>query len=72
MSWSPLSGLRYCLHLPASLLDIVDVDAWKPKAAQNLRLDHHIVPVPIDMFDEDLLGRQLRHHHPVIAVCPDE
>ncbi|WP_344290593.1 CHAT domain-containing protein [Streptomyces synnematoformans] len=67
-----LPGLWYCLHLPAALWDLVDVDAWKLKAVQSLRLDHNIVLVPIDMFDEDLLGRHLQHHHPVVTVCPDE
>jgi hypothetical protein len=67
-----LPGLWYCLHLPASLFDLVDVDAWQLKAAQGLCLDHHILLVPIDCFDEDLLGRYLQHHHPVVSVCPDE
>ncbi|MFJ2415119.1 hypothetical protein [Streptomyces brevispora] len=67
-----LPGLWYCLHLPASLWDLVDVDAWKLKAAQSLRLDHNILLLPIDMFDEDLLGRHLQHHHPVVTICPDE
>ncbi|KOU13191.1 hypothetical protein ADK51_35590 [Streptomyces sp. WM6368] len=67
-----LPGLWYCLHLPATLLDLVDVDAWRLKAAQSLRLDHNILLVPIDCFDEDLLGRYLQHHHPVVAICPDE
>ncbi|MFF4792952.1 CHAT domain-containing protein [Streptomyces sp. NPDC001276] len=66
-----LPGLWYCLHLPASLADLVDVDIWKLKAAQSLRLDHNILLVPIDCFDEDL-GRHLQHHHPVVTVCPDE
>ncbi|BBC30750.1 hypothetical protein SGFS_020440 [Streptomyces graminofaciens] len=67
-----LPGLWYCLHLPASLWDLVDVDAWKLKALQSLRLDHNILLLPIDMFDEDLLGQHLQHHHPVVTVCPDE
>ncbi|MFD6548740.1 CHAT domain-containing protein [Streptomyces sp. NPDC058398] len=66
-----LPGLWYCLHLPASLRDLVDVDIWKLKAAQSLRLDHNILLVPIDCFDEDL-GRHLQRHHPVVTVCPDE
>ncbi|MFE3415475.1 hypothetical protein ACFXMT_46325 [Streptomyces mirabilis] len=67
-----LPGLWYCLHLPASLSDLVDIDIWKLKAAQSLRLDHNILLVPIDCFDEDLLGRHLQHHHPVVTICPDE
>lgn len=66
-----LPGLWYCLHLPASLADLLDVDIWKLKAAQSLRLDHNILLVPIDCFDEDL-GRHLQRHHPVVTVCPDE
>ncbi|MGA4861712.1 CHAT domain-containing protein [Streptomyces lavendulocolor] len=66
-----LPGLWYCLHLPASLADLVDVDIWKLKAAQSLRLDHNILLVPIDCFDENL-GRHLQHHHPVVTLCPDE
>ncbi|CAM5541566.1 CHAT domain-containing protein [Streptomyces avidinii] len=67
-----LPGLWYCLHLPAALSDLVDVDAWMLKAAQSLRLDHNILLVPIDCFDEVLLGYHLQHHHPVVAICPDE
>lgn len=66
-----LPGLWYCLHLPASLADFVDVDIWKLKAAQSLRLDHNILLVPIDCFDEDL-DRHLQRHHLVVTVCPDE
>ncbi|MER5760801.1 CHAT domain-containing protein [Streptomyces sp. NPDC002082] len=67
-----LPGLWYCLHLPATLFDLVDVDAWRLKAAQSLRLDHNILLVPIDCFDDELLGRHLQLHHPVVAICPDE
>ncbi|MEV7374692.1 CHAT domain-containing protein [Streptomyces sp. NPDC090301] len=67
-----LPGLWYCLHLPASLSDLVDVDAWKLKAVQNLRLDHHILLVPIDGFDATHLARHLQHRHPVLTICPDE
>ncbi|MFF7124218.1 CHAT domain-containing protein [Streptomyces sp. NPDC008240] len=66
-----LPGLWYCLHLPASLADLVDVDIWKLKAAQSARLDHNILLVPIDCFDEDL-DRHLQRHQPVVTVCPDE
>lgn len=67
-----LPGLWYCLHLPASLGDLIDVDAWQLKAAQQLRLDHHILLVPIDLFAEDTVGPHLRHFHPVVTICPDE
>ncbi|MFF9150325.1 CHAT domain-containing protein [Streptomyces sp. NPDC014861] len=67
-----LPGLWYCLHLPASLPDLIDVDIWILKAAQNLRLEHHILMVPIDCFEEDVLGEHLQHHHPVVTICPDE
>ncbi|MFD3997130.1 hypothetical protein [Streptomyces sp. NPDC058583] len=67
-----LPGLWYCLHLPASLPDLIDVDIWMLKAAQNLRLEHNILMVPIDCFEEDVLGEHLQHHHPVVTICPDE
>ncbi|WP_329452868.1 CHAT domain-containing protein [Streptomyces sp. NBC_01724] len=41
------------------------------KAAQNLRLEHNILLLPIDCFEEDVLGRYLQHHHPVVTICPD-
>ncbi|UUU36779.1 CHAT domain-containing protein [Streptomyces sp. CA-210063] len=67
-----LPGLWYCLHLPAALSDLIDVDIWMLKAAQNLSLEHNILLVPIDCFDEDVLGRHLQYHHPVVTICPDE
>ncbi|MFD9716096.1 CHAT domain-containing protein [Streptomyces sp. NPDC059076] len=67
-----LPGLWYCLHLPATLLDLVDVPIRKLKAAQQLLLDHHILMVPIDCFDADRIGNLLQGRHPVLAVCPDE
>ena len=67
-----LPGLWYCLHLPASLADLIDVDACKLKVFQRLRLDHHILLAPIDCFDKDLIGHRLQYHHPVVTICPDE
>ncbi|MET8700726.1 CHAT domain-containing protein [Kitasatospora sp. NPDC004723] len=67
-----LPGLWYCLHLPATLLDLVDVPIQKLKAAQHLLLDHHILMVPIDCFDADRIGDLPQGRHPVLAVCPDE
>lgn len=67
-----LPGLWYCLHLPASLPDLIDVDIWMLKAAQNLRLEHSILMVPIDCFEEDVLGEHLQRHHPVVTICPDD
>ncbi|MGW4816691.1 CHAT domain-containing protein [Kitasatospora cineracea] len=67
-----LPGLWYCLHLPATLLDLVDTPIQQLKAAQHLFLDHHILMVPIDLFDADRIGDLLQGRHPVLAVCPDE
>jgi len=72
-----LPGLWYCLHLPNFLLDLVDISARNLKAAQSLRIDHNILLIPIDLFDENLfdenrLGWRLQHHHPVVTICPDE
>ncbi|MFK0190573.1 CHAT domain-containing protein [Kitasatospora sp. NPDC090308] len=67
-----LPGLWYCLHLPATLLDLVDAPIRKLKAAQQLLLDHHILMVPIDCFDSDRVGYLLQGRYPVLTVCPDE
>ncbi|MFJ1742467.1 CHAT domain-containing protein [Streptomyces microflavus] len=67
-----LPGLWYCLHLPATLLDLVDTPIRLLKAAQQLVLDHNILMLPVDCFDADRIGHLLRGRHPVLAVCPDE
>lgn len=66
-----LPGLWYCLHLPNTFSELVDVSAVHLKAAQALHLDHHIVLCPIDVFDQEYVGERLARGVPVLAVCPD-
>jgi CHAT domain len=67
-----LPGLWYCLHLPNTLGELVDVPAVHLKAFQALHLDHHIVLAPIQIFDPAHVGARLDGGSPVLAVCPDD
>ena len=37
-----LPGLWYCLHLPNTFYQLIDIPAVHMKAAQALHLDHHV------------------------------
>ncbi|MGW1010938.1 CHAT domain-containing protein [Streptomyces termitum] len=63
-----LPGLWYCLHLPRSRGDLVDLEAWKLKGLQQLAMGHHVVVAPIDALGDLELSPQWR---PMLAVCPD-
>lgn len=67
-----LPGLWYCLHLPNTLAQLVDLSAATLKASQALHLDHHILLAPIQIFDREHVGGWLASGVPVLAVCPDE
>jgi hypothetical protein len=67
-----LPGLWYCLHLPNTFFELIDISAVSIKAAQALHLDHHILLMPIEIFDQGQLGRWRDHDEPVLVVCPDD
>ncbi|MGW8955608.1 CHAT domain-containing protein [Streptomyces sp. NPDC055709] len=68
-----LPGLWYILHLPSTLSDLVDTSARVLKASQQLKLDHHILLIPIDVFEkryvDGFFGGGL---HRTLVLCPDE
>lgn len=64
-----LPGLWYCLHLPQSRGDLVDLEAWKLKGLQQLAMGHHVMPVPVTALDSLALAPWWR---PMLALCPDE
>ncbi|WP_146057738.1 CHAT domain-containing protein [Streptomyces sp. SM10] len=63
-----LPGLWYCLHLPQSRADLVDLEAWKLKGLQQLAMGHHVVPIPVTALDSLILPPWWR---PMLALCPD-
>jgi hypothetical protein len=67
-----IPGLWYCLHLPATLFDLLDLTADGIKTAQALDQAHHIVLAPIEAFTADNLGRWPPWTTPTLVVCPDE
>jgi CHAT domain len=70
---SALPGLWYCLHLPNDPSTLVDIPAPVLSAARALDLDHHILLVPVAVFEPAYVGRWLEYRGiPALAVCPDE
>ncbi|WP_405753805.1 CHAT domain-containing protein [Streptomyces sp. NBC_01411] len=67
-----LPGLWYTLHLPSTLSDLIDTPARILKAAQQLKLDHHILLLPIDVFDARYVDGFFRGLHRTLVVCPDD
>ncbi|MFI5916831.1 hypothetical protein [Dactylosporangium sp. NPDC051541] len=66
-----LPGLWYCLNLPNTFRELIDIPALAIKAAQVLHLDHHILLAPIELFDSQLLNVR-SSYWPTLVVCPDE
>ncbi|MGA5810200.1 hypothetical protein ACPC3D_31935 [Streptomyces cellulosae] len=64
-----LPGLWYCLHLPQSRGDLVDLEAWRLKGLQQLAMGHHVMPVPVTALNGLTLAPWWR---PMLALCPDE
>jgi hypothetical protein len=67
-----LTALWYCLHLPSTFGDFVDLPASNLKADQTLHLDHHIRLAPVDLFHDTGVDWPRRHEVPVLALCPDD
>ncbi|MFB7442259.1 CHAT domain-containing protein [Streptomyces mirabilis] len=67
-----LPGLWYCLHLPSTLLDFVDMPAWLLQAAQYLKIDHQILLIPIDLLHTPQAARFLHGLHRTLVLCPDD
>jgi hypothetical protein len=67
-----LPGLWYCLHLPNSLFELIDIPPSGLVMGQSLDLGHHIVLVPVAAFTAEHVGALLAQGVPVLAVCPDE
>lgn len=67
-----LPCLWYALHLPSTLMDLVDTPARVLKAVQQLKLDHHILLMPVDLFDKRYVDGFFRGVHRTQVLCPDE
>jgi hypothetical protein len=67
-----LPGLWYCLHLPNTFFELIDISPAHLVMSQSLDLGHHILLMPIAAFTEEYVGPLLRNGVPVLAVCPDE
>ncbi|MFF9818936.1 CHAT domain-containing protein [Streptomyces sp. NPDC014006] len=66
-----LPGLWYTLHLPSTLMDLVDTRAAVLKEIQQLKLDHHILLMPMDLVDERYVDGFFRGLHRTLVVCPE-
>ncbi len=67
-----LPGLWYCLHLPNTFQELIDIPAMTLKAGQALHLDHQILLVPIQAFNKETLPRWQPWMAPTLVVCPDD
>lgn len=67
-----LPGLWYCLHLPNTFLELIEIRLSRLAITQSLDLGHHILLMPIAAFTEEYVEPLLRQGVPVLAVCPDE
>lgn len=53
---SALPGRWYCLHLPNAASSFVDIPAPVLSAARALDLAHHILLVPVAVFEPKVVG----------------
>jgi hypothetical protein len=60
------------LHLPNAASSFVDNPAPVLSAARALDLAHHILLVPVAVFEPKVVGGWLTRGVPILAVCPDE
>lgn len=67
-----LPALWYCLHLPNSFHQIGDIDANVLKRIQALNLDHLILPIPIDLFDPQVIKVWPEWSAPALVISPDD
>lgn len=67
-----LPGLWYCLHLPNTFFELIDLPASGLVRMQSLDLGHHIVLMPVAAFTAQHVQAPLALGVPIVAVCPDE
>jgi hypothetical protein len=67
-----LPGLWYCLHLPNTMFEVIELPLSFLAMAQSWNLGHHILLAPIAAFAPAHVGALLAQGIPVLAVCPDE
>jgi hypothetical protein len=67
-----LPGLWYCLHLPNTFQQLVDIPAMSLKAEQALHLDHQILLVPIQGFNNKIIPAWHSWMAPTLVICPDD
>jgi hypothetical protein len=66
-----LPGLWYCLHLPATFFELVNLNAASIKSSQDLYLGHRIVLAPLQAFDRSHIPEWLALDTPALVICPD-
>jgi len=67
-----LPGLWYCLHLPNTMFEVIELPPSFLATAQSWDLGHHILLAPIAAFTPAYVGALLAQGIPVLAVCSDE
>lgn len=66
-----LPGLWYCLHLPSTFFDLIDLTVKVIKTSQRLDNDHKIVLAPVQVFDHEHLGEWSSVYVPTLVLAPD-
>jgi len=66
-----LPGLWYCLHLPSTFYDLIDLSAATMKSSQLLDNDHAIVLAPTQVFDRACLDERPPWLLPTLLLAPD-
>jgi CHAT domain len=67
-----LSGLWYCLHLPNTFFQLMDLPYSFVKHTQILALDHQFFFAPVRVFDSAYIPEWPLAVTPVLALCPDD
>jgi hypothetical protein len=67
-----LPGLWYCLHLPSTFFQLMDLPYSFVKHTQVLALDHQFFFAPVQIFDDEYMPGWPLPITPVLALCPDD
>lgn len=67
-----LRGLWYCLHLPNTFFEVLEVPPSAMLEMQAFDLGHQIVLTPVATLTTAHAGIRLALGTPVLAVCPDD
>jgi hypothetical protein len=67
-----LPGLWYCLHLPSTFFQLMDLPHSFVKHTQTLALDHQFFFAPVQIFDAAYMPGWPLPITPVLTLCPDE